>query len=58
MELPDPVVDIKALPQTGHQAFMLVALTQTGRVLVCGDDYAWVDVTPEQANEREDQGTD
>lgn len=48
MELPDPIVDVKALPETGHQSFTLIALTQTGRVFTCGSDWIWYDITPGQ----------
>ena len=42
----DPFVWAEVTEETAFQSFTIVALTKSGRMLMCGEDYVWMDITP------------
>ena len=42
----DPFIAFHIIEATPFQSFAIVALTKSGRMLMCGEDYVWMDITP------------
>lgn len=49
----DRIVSFTALPETVTQNFTVLALTANGRLLTCGNDWNWYDVTPGESDDPE-----
>lgn len=49
------IKNFAAMPETGHQNFLLIAHMDDGRLLMCGLDWVWYDITPPDKEDEDEQ---
>lgn len=49
------IVKFQVVPESGHQSFMIVAQMDDGRLLMCGNDWVWYDITPSQGDSEDER---